>query len=325
MPPAKLTPEVVIQRRVTNCLRVVLAVQCVGMAARYLFVPFEQESDFFSTLVFDWEWPETLAQRYEDVGMWAMMVCGLALLVFPLVERILRYASSGPVPTLPARLWQPLPLLFITCWMLTIALFSMWRGGPYAEWVLGEWAARFAVPLTMLALLPTRAHPRIPERRMTDWMGILRFATAMTFIVHGWKALEHYPPFMDLVFGTFQRANLPEPQQVDVQAALTVIGVLDLLVAALIVMTRWPGVAFYMATWGFITAASRVTSAGWNAYAEMLLRAANGGVPLVLFLYWTGLRTLERKAASENEQANDWNTEGYEDGDEVHESERRVG
>ena len=39
--------------------------------------------------------------------------------------------------------------------------------------------------------------------------------------------------------------------------------------------------------WGFATAAAYMILSGPQAFPESMLRVANGGVPLVLLLYWT--------------------------------------
>ena len=48
-----------------------------------------------------------------------------------------------------------------------------------------------------------------------------------------------------------------------------------------------------MALWGIITACSRITANGWEAYPEALIRAANGGLPLAILLYWLNRQRLK--------------------------------
>ena len=47
-----------------------------------------------------------------------------------------------------------------------------------------------------------------------------------------------------------------------------------------------PWVAGYMGAWGIITALARVVYAGPAGLADCLVRAANGGAPLALWLGW---------------------------------------
>jgi hypothetical protein len=39
-----------------------------------------------------------------------------------------------------------------------------------------------------------------------------------------------------------------------------------------------------MAIWGFVTAVSRVTAFGWERWPDLMIRAANGGIPLLLWI-----------------------------------------
>ncbi len=69
-----------------------------------------------------------------------------------------------------------------------------------------------------------------------------------------------------------------------------VIGVLDLLVAFFLLTLQSRFAVGYMAAWGLVTASSRTTAFGFDAWPETLLRAANGGVPIAIMIYWWPLR-----------------------------------
>ena len=77
-----------------------------------------------------------------------------------------------------------------------------------------------------------------------------------------------------------------EVSQAAVEKALRIIGAVDVVLAGLIVITRWRAVAFYMAAWALIAALARVVHAGFGAHYEVLIRAGNYCVPLVIGLSW---------------------------------------
>ena len=74
--------------------------------------------------------------------------------------------------------------------------------------------------------------------------------------------------------------------QASAEQLLTVIGLQDFILAALLLLRRWRWIAGWMAIWGLATALSRVTSMGVDSWHQSVLRLANGGVPLTLFLAW---------------------------------------
>jgi hypothetical protein len=74
-------------------------------------------------------------------------------------------------------------------------------------------------------------------------------------------------------------------------------------VAILIVVRRWPAVAYYMALWGAVTAVSRVVQAGVPAYAEALLRASHVGLPLAVAVYWQFIKRLDDSSSNSPAEA----------------------
>jgi hypothetical protein len=171
-----------------------------------------------------------------------------------------------------------------------------WWIGFAALWFLGEAGARMLLrghALPELALLAHSARYLLPlalllaSRERTGWAeGCLRWAAALTFAAHGIEALNHVPGFLDLLLLTARRFGLPVSEA---QAAglLTVIGVLDLALAGLIVVRRVRGVALYMAFWGAVTLASRVTAGGLAQWQEALVRLPNAAAPAALFFLWS--------------------------------------
>ena len=120
----------------------------------------------------------------------------------------------------------------------------------------------------------------------TAWLLLL--GASSTFIAHGIEAFEHYGRFVDLLIGSASRVGLRLSQS-SAETALTVIGVQDFLLVALLLLRRWRWVAGWMAFWGFATALSRMTTMGSGSWHQTAVRVANGGVPLAIFLAWRPL------------------------------------
>jgi hypothetical protein len=115
---------------------------------------------------------------------------------------------------------------------------------------------------------------------------ILRVCASLTFIGHGIEALSLKPIFVAYLQTAVDRVGLTLPYDVAV-VILRVIGTVDILVGtALSLRGPRPWVAGYMTAWGIVTALARVVYAGPAGLVDCLVRAANGGAPLVLWLGW---------------------------------------
>ena len=186
----------------------------------------------------------------------------------------------------------------VAIWMLAFAVTHMVRGDEYAELTLGEHAVRYAAPLALPLLLVCMNPQYIRNGLHNIWMAVLAIASAATFAVHGYKAFECYGPFVDLILLTDMRLTGFQLEQSNAESALVIIGVVDIVVAGLLLATRWKVIAFYMLLWGIVTAASRMTAFGWSAWPETLIRTANWGVPLALVVYTVRLRHTRQLAGS---------------------------
>lgn len=158
-------------------------------------------------------------------------------------------------------------------WFFAEALHETLTGHePTAVLDLGCHAARYGVPLAVA--LPGSAVP------------ILRIAATLTFIGHGLEAVMLEPIFIAYIQVAGSHVGLAISHHA-AAAALRVIGTIDVVVGlALLRPGPRPWVAGYMSAWGMITALARVVYAGPAGLVDCILRAANGGAPLALWLGW---------------------------------------
>ena len=278
------------------CLRIVILLQSIGIGGRYLLSRNESESDVYGWLFFDHGWPETVAQQIDDWGTIACFSAGWAIVLAAVIGVAIRgRARQTSIEGFrTSRLQQvatSLAAMVVAIWMLAVATTHMARGGVYAELTLGEQAVRFAAPLVLMVLT---LQPR--WRRLA--LLLLLGSSAITFLVHGYKAIQCYGHFTDLILLTDARLTGMSLRQSTAEFSLVVIGIIDIAVAVLLVATRWRWLAGYMVLWGAITAASRMTALGWPAWPETFIRATNWGVPLACLLL---LRTLTVKSNADSE------------------------
>ena len=153
------------------------------------------------------------------------------------------------------------------------------------------YAARYSLPIA-LGLLICCVQSRT---ELALW--VLRISLGITFIAHGLEAFLHYPVFVDYILGAGNYSLGLKITESTATSILTIIGVVDILVAVLFVAVRAPWCAAYMAFWGLVTALSRIVHFGWESWSEVFIRMSHVGVPVVLFLYWRMLPAEEKQAA----------------------------
>ena len=183
---------------------------------------------------------------------------------------------------------------FISAWFALSAVAEMVLGGaPFLRIVLAADAIRILVPAA-LVLLPD-PDEFATDARLADWSRrLLALGAGVTFIAHGWEALQHNPQFVDYLLLT-SRSWLDAPlAESTALFMLTVIGVVDMLLGLLVLAGHRSRVVLgYMAAWGLITALARTVYGGIWAYPSTLVRTANGGGPLALLLLTLPEQTTE--------------------------------
>ncbi len=246
-------------RAVAWVLRAGLAIQ----AGALLWFARRQGTEVGSALFMHAGWSETSSARV-DLGLaGAGAAAALLLLVTPR-RRALQLAAAAC-----------LALVFAVHAALRIGL----RGDAFAHLAPAAQAVRWLGPLALPWLLPELSPAQHRRGRR-----LLALAVAATFTAHGLEALAHHPRFCDLLLGAARRLFDLRLTQSSAEAVLTAIGVLDLAVAAALVLRPRPAVALWAALWGTLTLASRTVSLGPDFFHESALRSMNAAAPLALGL-----------------------------------------
>lgn len=263
------------------CLRLTIVAQCVGISGRYLFAKFETESPIYGLLFFDLDFAEVRCQFLDDFGVYGCLVAGVITIGTGIFSECFRptaeYRKSKLIFFIDAT-----ALGFVAVWTLGMAIAETIRGDVFARFTLLEEAVRIASPLVLIIFLAT---PKMSCNGLfrRGGMLLLLIATATTFAFHGYKAIELYGTFLDyLLLSQPFGITLVEDQRT-AELILTVIGWVDIGLAISLLVFRYRAIAIYMAAWGFLTALSRMTAGGWEAWPEVFIRAANAGAPLTLF------------------------------------------
>jgi hypothetical protein len=248
-------------------LRVIVAVQCFGAAAKMLSM--EVESSIANFLVTDLNWVQEQASQVDEYVAYGLLGCGVLTLLRP----------CWPV------------LLPVSVWFAAGSLVGVVRDGAIMSILEAvEQSARVAAPLGLLLLdfWPPSLKSHLGRTVVSIWL--LRLAIAATFAAHGIVALLHSQQggsFLELVTVTCEKVSGWEMSDSQARLVLAIIGGIDLGLALNVLVSRSRPIVAYMMFWGVATAASRIALLGPQGYPEVLVRIAHGGIPLVLLLYWS--------------------------------------
>lgn len=291
-PMPEVAPDVV-RRRVLAVISWVLRITVLGTVAGMAWKMLDEYSPMNSLLYVEWQVVSEAAVRAIDLyGGWTLIVLALIALAWPNI------AVTGLIA------------LGIFAWALSATLLGMATSADPSLWnwfeavAVPAHATRWIAPLALGMLWTVQRRP--PEAKhgfrlsVIEWL--MRLAAAGTFAAHGMEAIWQHPVFKDYLIVAAERllgATLPE---VSTTPMLYVIGGIDLLLALLVLVTRWRWVVAYMAAWGAITAGARIVHADFGAWPEFAIRFAHFGVPLALLILWWPVPTMLTPAPSAKPQ-----------------------
>lgn len=175
-------------------------------------------------------------------------------------------------------------LLVVGGYAFLEALARSYEGGQaYSEWALAAHAPRYLTPLAAILIWEGLRRGAAGRVWQAAGEGVLRVALATVFFIHGLEAVKAHPGFVDLVLSSTINLADWRVSQTAATRGLLVIGIIDFLVAAALLLRPHPAILFWAAFWGLVTALSRVTAYGWPYYPDLLVRAPHYLAPLVLW------------------------------------------
>lgn len=234
-------------KALVTTLRVAVSGVAIAVAARAL----AWDNALLSVLWLEFGWSEASAQWLVYGGSYCLLAC--AALVW--------------IPRTQQSTW------FVAVWIAAVTAATASQSGKYPWLVPFAHAVRFAVPVALGLALALRSRSAC---------AVLRVSAAATFAAHGLEAIFQEPAFFDYLF-VFSRDFLGDPwSAATIEHTLVAIGVLDLVVAALVLVTRGRLVPAWMVFWGVLTAFARIVHSGPQAWDEVALRFPNFLVPLAL-------------------------------------------
>jgi hypothetical protein len=175
--------------------------------------------------------------------------------------------------------------------------YAAYRGGgfPFAEYTMLAVALRYLTPLALIPLITSRRWAPPGEWRAITTSWILRIGLATVFFIHGLEALWLHPGFIDFIIATTRNVLGLTIREATAAQILKIIGVIDIIVALLILMRTWRPLLAWACFWGLLTALSRPLSYGVWSYPEVLVRSSHVVAALAIWWIADALREKKRK------------------------------
>jgi hypothetical protein len=145
--------------------------------------------------------------------------------------------------------------------------------------------AKWVLPLLYLSVYLNLKKP--DSGFVPKWLFFLtRFSLFLIFFVHGLGCLWTHPGYIDYIIGTLATFSGSFMKQSIAENILIFIGVVDVIIAILVLIRPWRNVLIWMVVWGLLTSFLRIVDAGIFNYTEFLIRVPHFTLPLVCLLLY---------------------------------------
>lgn len=174
-------------------------------------------------------------------------------------------------------------LWFITFFLLGYALLSYFNGGKaFIELSLLSAISKWWLPI--LTLYATTCYYRQQVSLSRWFVSAIQFSIFMIFMAHGMGCFLNNGLYIDYIIGFVRDYTAFSINQQQAEQLLTIIGIVDVVVAILVLIKPFKPILYWIIFWGFLTALLRIVDASVLNYAEFLMRVPHFGLPLVLLI-----------------------------------------
>lgn len=221
----------------------------------------------------------TIVVKGSPISSWWLSKVHMDASLIPWAEKFYAFVllALSATAVWKSKLIWPLLLLASLQGFNSILAYLL-GGGAFQEYVLATEATRSWFPL-VLALY------RLPGRRVQMWGDQLAHGLLfLTFAFHGMEALNQHPEFFDLVENSTEKMFGLIISQEEFSAMMMGIGLLDWVVALVVLLNGSRDSLLYTSFWGFITALSRFFTYGpIMGLMEVALRSSHFLLPWFLY------------------------------------------
>lgn len=176
-------------------------------------------------------------------------------------------------------------LLLLTFLIINAIIVYENAGRHFYELSFLSALAKWILPLLYLSVFLTLK--KQGKGFTPDWLLFLtRVSLFIIFFVHGLGCLWLHPGYIDYMIGTWATFTGSFMKQAVAENILIAIGVVDIIIAVMVLLKPFKYVLLWMVLWGFLTSLLRIVDAGVFNYPEFLIRIPHFILPLAcLILY----------------------------------------
>ena len=171
----------------------------------------------------------------------------------------------------------------ITVFLMGYALLGYFNGGKaFLELSLLSAISKWWLPILTLYAMTRYFKGQV---RLSRWFVFsIQFSIFIIFMAHGIGCFLNNGLYIDYIIGFVRDYTALSIQQQQAEQLLTIIGIIDVVVAVLVLVKPFKALLYWIIFWGFLTALLRIVDASILNYAELLMRVPHFGLPLALLI-----------------------------------------
>ena len=188
-------------------------------------------------------------------------------------------------------------LCIITVFLIGYALLNYLNGGKaLLELTLISAISKWWLPiLTWYAI----SHYNNKKLKFSSWfLFAIQLSVFLIFMSHGMGCFSKNPLYIDYILGFFGDYTSLSVKQNQAEQMLDIIGIIDVIVAVLVLIKPFKVLIYWLMFWGFLTSLLRIVDASILNYIEFLMRVPHFGLPIVMLIIWNEKAKAETYSSS---------------------------
>ena len=173
----------------------------------------------------------------------------------------------------------------ITVFIIGYALLSYFNGGKaFLELSLISAVSKWWLPL--LTLFAINAHYDQKDSLNRGFLFGIQLSIFLIFMSHGVGCFLKNSLYIDYIIGFVGDYTPFSIKQYQAEQLLNIIGIIDVVVAVLVLLRPSKTLIYWLIFWGLLTSLLRIVDAGIFNYTEFLIRAPHFGFPIAMLIIW---------------------------------------
>jgi hypothetical protein len=173
----------------------------------------------------------------------------------------------------------------ITVFIIGYALLSYFNGGKaFLELSLISAVSKWWLPL--LTSIAINAHYHQKDSLNRGFLFGIQLSIFLIFMSHGIGCFLKNALYIDYIIGFVGDYTPFSIKQYQAEQLLNIIGIIDVVVAVLVLVKPSKNLLYWLIFWGLLTSLLRIVDAGIFNYTEFLIRTPHFGLPIAMLIIW---------------------------------------